>query len=85
MVQLYLDIHAFNQYMEVKYQELHAKGQTDLTMITHLFQGYKAALDELFVEWIKHHHDNVDNGIANFTAKQLMQMAMCKIATWSPY
>jgi len=39
--------------------------------------------------WIKHHHDNVDSGTANFTAKQLMQMAkhkyadMVKNETWA--
>jgi len=80
MVQLNLDIQAFNLYIEGKYRELRARGQTDPAVITHLFQGYEAASDKPFVTWIKHHHDNIDDGMANFTADQLMQMAKCKDA-----
>jgi len=89
MVQLNSDIQAFNLYVEGKYRELRARGQTDPAAITHLFQGYEAASDEPFVAWIKRHHDNVDDGTANFTADQLMQMAkrkyadMAKNGTWA--
>jgi len=80
MVQANLDIAAFNQYVKGKHAEVHACSMTDAVTITHLLQGYKAAADKPFVTWIKHHHDNVDNGTTNFMAKQLMQMASKKHA-----
>jgi len=80
MVMVQLNLDAFILYVEGKYFELFTRGQTDLATITHLFQGYKAASDKPFVAWIKCHHDNVDDGTTNFTAKQLMQMAMHKYA-----
>jgi len=73
MVQLNSDIATFNQYVEGKHAELHACGMRDVAVIMHLLQGYKVAADKPFIAWIKCHHDNVDDGITNFTAEQLMQ------------
>ena len=80
MVQLNSDVEAFNLYVEGKHRELRARGMTDTAAVTHLFQGYEAAADEAFVMWIKRHHDNTDDGTANFTTEQLMLMASRKYA-----
>jgi len=55
IVQINLDIAAFNQYVEGKHAELHAHGMTDGAMVMHLLQGYNVAADKPFVAWIKHH------------------------------
>jgi len=80
MVKLNSDIEAFNIYVEDKHQELCACVMEDTAAIMHLFQGYKAADDETFITWTKHHHDSVDDGKVVYTTAQLMQMAQFKYA-----
>jgi hypothetical protein len=45
-----------------------------------LFQGYEAASDEAFVEWVKRYHDSMDDGTVILTAEQLMILAARKYA-----
>jgi len=80
MVNLDSDIEAFNIYVKDKYCELRARAMEDTAAITHLFQGYEAAVDETFVAWIKRHHDSINDGDVVYTTAQLMQMARHKYA-----
>jgi len=78
MLKLNSNVELFNIYVEDKYSELLACAMQDAVVITHLFQGYEAASDEIFVTWIKHHHDSVNDGKVVYMTAQLMQMACRK-------
>jgi hypothetical protein len=80
MVECKSDIQAFNQEVDRIRTELSARGEFDTSLLTHLLQGYEAAADKEFVNWIKRHHDNLDDGTVAMTPEQLMQMAARKYA-----
>jgi len=71
------NIQKFNQFVHDKLAELQAWGQEDHALLTHLFIGYKAALDDEFVKWAKCKHSDIDNW-TSLEPEPLMQLALCK-------
>ena len=77
MIALESNIESFNHFVNRKLAELHARGQDDAALLTHLFHGYEAVSDEEFVAWAKRKHSDVDDG-ENLDAETLMNLALQK-------
>jgi hypothetical protein len=74
------DILKFNQYVKGQVADLAGCGQTTNDLLIHLFAGYAAASDDVFVQYIAKKRDLFDEG-AETTPQQLMLLADNKYKT----
>ena len=68
------DITKFNGYVKILARSLEARGQKVKALLTHLFKGYLAASDKVFVRYINDKKDKYEEG-KEVSADKLMQLA----------
>ena len=68
------DITKFNGYVKILVRSLEARGQRAEALLTHLFKGYLAASDKVFVRYINDKKDKYEEG-KELSADKLMQLA----------
>ena len=68
------NITKFNGYVKLLEGSLAARGQKSEALLTHLFKGYLAASDKIFVKYITEKMDRYEEG-EEMSADRLMQLA----------
>ena len=56
------DIERFNEYANINYEALFARGDRCNDMMSNLFKGYLAAGEKEFVRYIQNQKDSYNNG-----------------------
>ena len=74
MLKINSDITKFNGYVKLLEGSLAARGQRSEALLTHLFKGYLAASDKVFVKYITEKMDRYEEG-DEMSADHLMQLA----------
>ena len=74
MMKIGSDITKFNGYVKLLESSLTARGQRSEALLTHLFKGYLAASDKVFVKYITEKMDRYEEG-DEMSADALMQLA----------
>ena len=74
MLKINSDITKFNGYVKLLEGSLAARGQKSEALLTHLFKGYLAASDKVFVKYITEKMDRYEEG-DDMSADRLMQLA----------
>ena len=68
------DITKFNGYMKIQIRSLHDRGQQTEDLLFHLFKGYFAVSDKVFVWYIESKKEKHKEG-KNLEPDKLMQLA----------
>ena len=74
MLKINSNITKFNGYVKLLEGSLTARGQKSEALLTHLFKGYLAASDKVFVKYINEKMDRYEEG-EEMNADRLMQLA----------
>jgi hypothetical protein len=75
------DVEKFNMEVDKLVDALYARSVPVPNLITKLFQGYRSCGDERFVAYMTHRQDCYLDGRDDFTADQLMKVALEKFKT----
>ena len=74
MVKIGNDVTKFNGYVKILIRIVQARGHKAEALLTHLFKGYLAALDKVFVRYITDKKDKYEEG-DYLSSDKLMQLA----------